>query len=341
MIIGANDNLVIFLPSIGEYINIRAFPNNKNEMKIGYYYPIGEYVYEYIGKVDKFRDIKVGQIAFVNFKNDYFTNSYTEDDDIRDYYHISNIRDINHDYDDMNDIDSLLSTYHDSYEIGCNIMKGRKQKTTSADGVFAPELRSTDDALTRIMKKMITHKQLIPSEYRPTMDKEYSFDNMRSALAGSTVSMTITKFLAWCELLNLNWEFMMYDNGTDMKNPLHEVVRISYDEDIVCECGEPERGIFKVPIEEEDDPLKKLIKCVIIKKHMNINDYKDKGSTPYLLNNMRSALKSKSKMMMTYFVNWAEILGCSFRLRLIDPVDGAVFEANELYRADDYSINEE
>lgn len=341
MIIGSNDNLRIFLPTTGENIHVKALPSNKNEMIIGYYYPIGEYVYKYIGKVDKFKDIAVGQIAFVNSKKDYFTNAYGDTDDIRDYFHINNIIDINHSYDEDDDIDSLLEGYHDAYSRGCSMMKGRRQKVTSPDGVFTPELKSTDDALTRIMKKMITHKRLVPSEYRPTMSKEYSFDNMRSALAGATVNMTITKFLAWCNLLDLEWEFVVYDNGLDKINPLNDVIEISTNKDIKCECGEPERGIFKVPIEDNDDPLKKLIKCAIIKKHMNINDYKDKGSTPYLLNNMRSALKSKSKMMMPYFVSWCEILGCSFILRVIDPTDGIVFDANEMYRADDYSINDD
>lgn len=340
MIIGANENLKIFLPTIGENINVKQFPLNKNELVIGCYYPIGEYVYKYIGKVDRFRDIGVGEIAYVTLKKDYFTNAYSENDDDRDYYHINNIK--NDDCgDNDDDIDSLLSGFHDAYTSGCNIVKGRRAKSTSPDGVFAPELKSTDDALTRTMKKMITHKRLVPSEYRPNMGKEYSFDNMRSALAGATVNMTITKFLAWCNLLDLEWEFMVFDNGTDELNPLNEVIEISSHKDIVCECGAPERGIFKVPIEEGDDPLKKLIKCAIIKKHLNINDYKDKGSTPYLLNNMRSALKSKSKMMMPYFVSWCEILGCSFILRIIDPVDGTSFEANEMYRADDYSINED
>lgn len=341
MIVGSNDNLRIFVPTTGEEIQVKAFPANKNELQVGCYYPIGEYVYKYIGKVDKFKDIGLGQIAYVNFKKDYFTNAYSDTDDIRDYYHINNIRNIEHDHDGMDDIDALLFDYHDAYSKGCNIMKGRRQKSTNPDGVFAPELKSTDDALTRTMKKMITHKKLVPSEYRPNMNKEYSFDNMRSALAGATVNMTITKFLAWCDLLDLEWEFMVYDNGTDKLNPLHEVISISPHTDIVCECGEPEKGIFKVPIEEDDDPLKKLIKCAIIKKHLNINDYRDKGSTPYLLNNMRSALKSKSKMMMPYFVSWCEILGCSFVLRIINPEDGVSFEANELYNAEDYSINED
>ena len=341
MIIGDNDNLEIFVPLTGENIKVKAFPANKNDLQVGCYYPIGEYVYKYIGKVDRFRDIKVGEIAFVNLKRDYFTNAYSDTDDDRDYYHINNIKNVNHDHDNVDNIDALLYGYHYAYSSGCNMMKGRRSKMTNPDGVFAPELKSTDDALTRTMKKMITHKKLVPSEYRPTMTKEYSFDNMRSALAGSTVNMTITKFLAWCDLLDLEWEFMVSDNGMDKINPLHEVSEIRPDKDIVCECGKPERGIFKVPIEEEDDPLKKLIKCAIIKKHLNINDYRDKGSTPYLLNNMRSALKSKSKMMMPYFVSWCEILGLSFILRVIDPTDGESFEANELYQADDYSINEE
>ena len=341
MIIGSNDNLRIFVPTIGREVTVKAFPNNRTELQVGVYYPIGEYVYKYIGKVDKFKDIGIGEIAYVTPKRDYFTNSFSDTDDNRDYFHINNIKDISKPEEDEGDIDSILFGYHEAFTKGYNIMKGKRPRGTSPDGVFAPELKATDDALTRTMKKMITHKKIIPSEYRSTMGKEYSFDNMRSALAGSTLNMTISKFLAWCNLLGLEWEFLVYDNGLDKINPLNEVIKISTHDDIECECGEPERGIFKVPIEEIDDPLKKLIKCVIIKKHLNINDYKDKGSTPYLLNNMRSALKSKSKMMMPYFVSWCEILGLHFVLRIINPTDGTTFEADETYCASEYSINEE
>ena len=340
MIIGTNDNLRIFVPTTGENIPVKAFPSNRNDLEIGVYYPIGEYVYKYIGKVERFKDIGLGNIAFVKSKQDYFTNAYSDTDDDRDYFHICNIVRADAIDDDMDNIDSLLVEYHDAFSRGCNIMKGRRIKSTTPDGVFLPELKSTDDALTRTMKKMIIHKQIIPSEYRSNMGKEYSFDNMRSALAGATINMTISKFLAWCKLLNLDWEFQVFDNGLDTINPLSEVISISNAFDIVCDCGEPERGIFKIPINPEDDPLKKLIKCAIIKKHMNIADYKDKGSTPYLLNNMRGALKSKSKMMMPYFISWCEVLGLHFVLRIIDPVDGMSFEANETFDANDYSINE-
>ena len=68
---------------------------------------------------------------------------------------------------------------------------------------------------------------------------------------------------------------------------------------------------------------------------MCLIDYKDKGSTPHLLNNMRSSLKRNGRMMIAYFISWCEILGVDFHLRVINPEDGVMYEADGNYRADD------
>ena len=51
---------------------------------------------------------------------------------------------------------------------------------------------------------------------------------------------------------------------------------------------------------------------------------------------MRSALKRSSRMMFPYFVYWCEILGVNYTLRLINPEDDHVEEADVNYKSSDY-----
>lgn len=343
MIIDNRKEWIVERPYPDEPFTARPLPSDIRTLEIGCYYPVGEYLYKFVGHFDKLKEIDPGTICTRGGK--YFIRDYDENDESRDLYHIRTIMDMDEHHDskeEVHDIMSIITSYDKDYTEGNNLVVKTKalQKSNNTSGVFIPELNATDDALTRIMKKMIIHKKLVPSECRPTFKKDYSFDNMRSALTGATANMTITKFLAWCELLGTKWSFTVEDNGTDKLNPLTERLTISSEEPLECEFGEPEKGIFKVELNEKDDPLKRLIKVAIIKKHLNINQYKDRGSTPYLLNNMRSALKGPSKMMVPYFVNWCEILGLNFYLRVIDPTDGTTFESNVNYKADEYDINQ-
>ena len=129
---------------------------------------------------------------------------------------------------------------------------------------------------------------------------------------------------------------MLMDNGSNTINPLTEPLVIGKDIPLSCEFGESDKRIFKVPLVEGEDPLKRLIKVALIKMNVDLNDYKDKGSTPHLINNMRSALKRSSKMMMPYFVYWCEILGVDYLLTITDPSDGKTIYADVNYRAEDY-----
>jgi hypothetical protein len=76
--------------------------------------------------------------------------------------------------------------------------------------------------------------------------------------------------------------------------------------------------LFIPTISVDDDFLKVLIKKAIIAKQMNINSYKNKFRDEYSLNNMKSGLKKKTKMTVSKFRDWCEILGLSFEMVVYD-----------------------
>lgn len=338
MIIGSNtDNKIRFMTPEGEDLPVREIPSDFSKLKYDTMYIIGDYLYRYYGlrnrenrnivykpgSISKFGDI----ITVSNFDNATDTE--------KSFYNVSNIF-IDEEEDDL---DAIFTSYQNNYLMNNNLVITNKTKLIDTGNRYIPELKENDDALTRIMKLMIIQMGVVLNNHRDKFDKDYSLDNMRSAINGATVNMTITKFLAWCKLLNLDWEFELEDNGTDDMNPLPHTIRISSDEDLWVDYGEEETGIFKVPLVEGEDPLKRLIKVCIIMKHINIADYRDRGSTPHLLNNMRSALKRTSRMMFPYFVYWCEILGVRFILTLKNPADGRTISADTEYKAEDYMID--
>lgn len=314
----------------GEIARVKQLPKDNNKLEQGVYYQVGEYVYQYISKVTRMRYIVPGTIAYYN--GQYFISCYKTEED-QEMFHISKVK---FEGDRPDTIDSIITEYVSSYNSGNNIVKNNPNKLAVSGEIYMPELNDTDDALTRIMKLMILHKKIVLNNYRSDFDKEYTMDNLRSALNGATINMTISKFLSWCDLLDLDWEFTLMDNGSNTLNPLTESLVIGKNKPLECDYGEDQKGIFKVPLIDGEDPLKRLIKVALIKMNVDLNNYKDKGSTPHLINNMRSALKRSSKMMMPYFVYWCEILGLDYLLTITDPVDGKTISADVNYKASDY-----
>jgi hypothetical protein len=87
--------------------------------------------------------------------------------------------------------------------------------------------------------------------------------------------------------------------------------------------------IFSVAIRSNDDFLKRLIKEAINRKEINLKIYKDKFKNDHSLNNMKSALNKKSKMSVSYFLDWCEILGLDWSMSIWDNGTDKISRLNE------------
>ena len=76
--------------------------------------------------------------------------------------------------------------------------------------------------------------------------------------------------------------------------------------------------IYVPTIKDDDDFLKYLIKSIIIRKKINLRNYKDKFPNEYALNNMKSSLNRSTKMTVTNFKAWCEILGIRWEIAVSD-----------------------
>ena len=310
-VISKGENSLVFLVD-NECYPVEQLTNDK-ELKQDVYYLCGEYLYRFIGRchLSELRK-QFGVIGII--ANRTMVHGYDDaPDEIKDKYSSRNVC-IKSDLEN-HDMDSILTSYMNNYKMNNNLVIANHRKVVNTGELFIPDLNEKDDALTRLMKLMIRHLKINRREYKNNFDKDYSFDNLISALNGATVNMSITKFLTWCDLLQLNWKFELDDNGTDPEHPVGHI-EISNNHSATEDYGEDIPGVFKVPLKDNDDPLKRLIKICVIRKKMVLAEYRDKGSTPHLINNMRSALKRDGRMMFPYFTYWCEILGMNYLITL-------------------------
>lgn len=75
---------------------------------------------------------------------------------------------------------------------------------------------------------------------------------------------------------------------------------------------------FTPTFKEDDDFLKYIIKKVIYDKKVNLKNYRHKFPNQYALNNMKSVLNKKTKMTVTNFKAWCEILGIRWSMVIQD-----------------------
>ena len=94
--------------------------------------------------------------------------------------------------------------------------------------------------------------------------------------------------------------------------------------------------VFIPTINEDDDPLKKIVKQLIISKRIDINRLKHKLPEKYGLTNMKSALIGKTKMSINNFNMWFELLGATYEITVTD--NGTDLQ-NPLLKTIKYSSN--
>lgn len=78
------------------------------------------------------------------------------------------------------------------------------------------------------------------------------------------------------------------------------------------------KEIYTTTIREQDDFLKYIVKRAINEKQVNLKNYRDKFSNQYMLNNMKGGLNKDTKMTVTNFKVWCEVLGLKWSMTVED-----------------------
>lgn len=110
-------------------------------------------------------------------------------------------------------------------------MKAEEMESISADrDVYVPIIKDTDDFLKVAIKKAIIAKKInLKNKYKDQFTNQHQLTNMMSSLKGNT-KMSVIYFIYWANLLGLDWNLTLYDNGKDPMNPINEDIVLTSDE---------------------------------------------------------------------------------------------------------------
>lgn len=313
-------------PHDGGIYKVHNIPTERGESSwiLMDYYIIGDYVYQYIGDSTKI-SAPDGTIFAENGL--IFVQKY-QDEEEASRYHIRNIRSGSKYKSIVSWKNETLDDIADEYiRVTDNVMDGYNILANTGS-VYVPELKDTDDPMERVIKLMIISMKLKLNEKRGSTDKEYAIDNLRSALNGATKNMSILKFLMWCNVLHLDWEFSLI-NSPEAKPVLDAPIVISSQKELVADIPEQvqDKSIFYAPLVDGEDPLKRLIKVALWQLQVNLKEYKNKGTSSHCINNLRSGLKGKQKMSIQGIMKWCEILDLMLVIKVTNPDNGSWYKS--------------
>lgn len=85
--------------------------------------------------------------------------------------------------------------------------------------VFVPCMKESDDFLKKVIKKVIIDKSIDINRLKVKVDQKYQLPNMKAALKNDT-KMSTNYFYTWANLLGVDFQIIITDNGEDKQNPL-------------------------------------------------------------------------------------------------------------------------
>lgn len=185
------------------------FPEKK--LKKGYAYIKDDVVYPYRGKLKGTADPSEPGIYKVQGQYIFHEPSQHEIDEIYSTSHLVEF--------DTDAIIQKIAEHSENFEQPEIIINNNSD-------IYKPNITEEDDFLKVIVKKIILSKQINLRDYKSKFPNEYALNNMKSGLNRST-KMTVPNFTAWCEILGVNWDITIYDNGTDKVNPMKNDIELS------------------------------------------------------------------------------------------------------------------
>lgn len=182
-------------------------------------YMINEYVYPYRGKYDNLDPSLPKSVGIYDSDNSdkvVMISPKTKMD--KKTYSISKVKSY-----DL-DVDSILDFVE---KHGDELMDEKTIEAINANSeVSRFEIKEEDDFLKKIIKKLINSKKINLKNYQDKLANRHDLGNMISVLNKST-KMSVVNFERWCEMLGVDWEVTINDNGEDTLAPLEESLRIT------------------------------------------------------------------------------------------------------------------
>lgn len=207
-----DSTLVIVLEDEDEYYKVDLYIEGK-KLKKDTAYINGDYVYIYCGKMpDDETSIKSGRVYKKGDEYVFIKPSK----ELREKYSIDRVYELS-----TSAIFDLVESDKSAF-----VQPEDIETINNNSEIYVPTIKDTDDFLKYIVKKMIIDKKINLRSYKGRFSNEYALNNMKSGLNKST-KMTVPNFTKWAEVLGVDWELSVWDNGSDTVNPLPNKITIS------------------------------------------------------------------------------------------------------------------
>ena len=129
---------------------------------------------------------------------------------------------------DANSIERVIEVK----DIFTKVMENPEQFVTPEDveiisnntEVDLPKINDNDDFLTKVIKKVIINKNVNLKNYDNKIEDEYILSNMIQSLKKKDQKMSVLLFTRWVNVLGLDYELTVRDNGNDKIGPMKEDV---------------------------------------------------------------------------------------------------------------------
>ena len=85
--------------------------------------------------------------------------------------------------------------------------------------LFRPTINEEDDILTKLIKVVVLEKGINLAQYKGKSNTDWIINNLKSNLIANK-PMSYKYFIAWCDLLGLDFGITVNDNGQDRIAPI-------------------------------------------------------------------------------------------------------------------------
>lgn len=213
------------------------------------------------------------------------------------------------------DISSMCSSIN--RDIANEILN--KQRRCDNDEILDPLIADGDNMFTQCIKGSIRAKKLTMIDLvdmtSPKLDQKV-VENFYSALMKITF-MRADKWSIWLDcILHLTYHIDVYKDNKHL---------VSFDYPSTFDTGIVK---YDAITSSKDDPLKKIIKIIMIMENINKNSLKSDEVDDYTINNMMTTLNGNKPLSAQLFSRFIRMANLSYRILMIDK-GNPIFEYKE------------
>ena len=200
----------------GEYTKVNQL-DNTTDLKVGQFYAVDNTCYMYIGTVTNLHNMPYGTIG--RFNDMTILNRY-KDSRSEERFSINNVISDAELRANTVSVEDAVKSYSTHFKTGKTVDEAYVHAMSGGD-ILMPDIHDDDDPFMIAVKTVIRSRgNVIISRYRDKFTEKHAIDNLRTTVLGATQNMSIDRFITWCDILSVNWEISLTDNGTDKNAPL-------------------------------------------------------------------------------------------------------------------------